>query len=77
MTGTPEPCARSTHPDTSFVLQREYEAGFLLPQFMGALASGASEVGASGMTDLCPQRSGTGLFARLMQSLKLRGLTEN
>ena len=74
MIGTPEPCAHSAYPDTSIALHREYEAGFLLPQFMGALAS---ETSGLNLTDRCQQPSGASLFARLMQSLKRRGLTEN
>lgn len=67
MPGTTQSCPGGAHPDTSFVLPREYEAGFLLPQFMGALAS---ETSGSGLSDRCQQRSSDGPFARLHASLK-------
>lgn len=73
MFGTTQSCPGGSYPDTSIVLHREHEAGFLLPQFMGALASEASGFG---MTDMCQPRSDEGFFSRLcaslMKSLKLR-----
>lgn len=73
MTGTTPSCAGCCCPATLIVLDRELEAGFLLPQFMGALAS---ETRGLTLTDRCQERSGPGVFARLgaslMQSLKLR-----
>lgn len=75
MSGTTQSCPGDSIPGTSIVLHREHEAGFLLPQFMGALAS---ETSGSGMTDRCQSRSREGLFSRLfaslMQSLKRRSL---
>lgn len=72
MIGTTEPCTRSAYPDTSIVLHREHEAGFLLPQFMGALAS---ETSAQGMTDGCQSRSDKGLLSRLFISVIQRLLS--
>lgn len=76
MFGTHQSCPGVSHPDTSMVLHREHEVGFLLPQFMGGLAS---ETSGLGMTDLCQPQSGGGLFSRLctslMHSLKLRSLS--
>ncbi len=72
MIGTTEPCACSAYPDTSIVRHREYEAGFLLPQIMGALAS---ETSASVMTDRCQPRSDEGLFSRLFTSVIQRVLS--
>jgi hypothetical protein len=75
MYGTTQSCPGGSYPDTSIVLHREHEAGFLLPQFMGALAS---ETSGLGMTDMCQPQLGEGLFSRLcaslMHSLKLRSL---
>lgn len=75
MFGTTQSCSGDSYPDTSIVLHCEHEAGFLLPQFMGALAS---ETSGLGMTDRCQPQSGEGLFSRLraalMHSLKYRSL---
>ena len=72
MSGATQSRPGNAHPDNSDVLYREYEAGFLLPQFMGALAS---ETHGSGRIDRCPRRSGEGMFSKfrvfLMQSLPL------
>lgn len=74
MFGTTQSCPGGSCPDTSIVLHREHEAGFLLPQFMGALASETSELG---MTDMCQSQSGQGLLPRLCASLmhSLRSLS--
>ncbi|MHC8407443.1 MULTISPECIES: hypothetical protein [unclassified Pseudomonas] len=72
MPGTTQSCTDGCSA-TSIVLDREHEAGFLLPQFMGALAS---ETMGLTLTNRCQQPTGPGVFARLgaslMQSLKLR-----
>lgn len=73
MIGTTQSCPDGYFPDNSIVLHREYEAGFLLPQFVGAMAS---EMSGLSMPDMCQARSGERMFSRLraslMQSLKLR-----
>ena len=66
MSGATQSCPGNAHADNSNVLYREYEASFLLPQFMGALAG---ETHGSGRTDRCPRQSGEGLWAKLRASL--------
>lgn len=73
MFDTTQSCHGGSYPDTSTVLHREPEVGFLLPHFMVALAS---ETNGLGMTDMCQPPSGESMFSRLraslMQSLTLR-----
>lgn len=63
---TTQSCSGGSYLDTSIMLNREHEAGFLLPQFMGDLES---EIGGLGITGMCQPQSGEGLFSRLCASL--------
>lgn len=73
MFGTPHLCPDEQRSEREIVLHREHEVGFLLPQFMGALAS---EMSGSRLPDRCHARSGDSLFSSVrglfMQLRQLR-----